>query len=157
NVDDRGGLMSALLAEHERTLAALGDRTVALEEADGDAARALDARVACTTEEVDDLAGRLDSLADALSVAAGDASGTKDEVLALRPYVAEQGAHLGSRLMEQERSLAALDDRTGALEQPAEDEAVRDLDERLSTTNDRIEELATKVAAADQGHAEATS
>jgi hypothetical protein len=87
-------------------------------------------------------------------VTAGDASVVRGEVLALRAYVDERGTNLGSRLIEQERSLAALGDRTGALERAAENEAVRDLDERISTTNDRIEELATMLVAADQGHAD---
>jgi chromosome segregation ATPase len=154
------------------SLAALSARTAALEQSD--TTREFDERLAGVTGKVDDIAGRLDFVLDAVTATASkvsgteevvaafgarleDASGVKDEVVALRAYIDERGENLGSRLMDQERLLAALGDRTGTLEQAAENYVVRDLVEHISTTNDRVEELATKLAAADQGHADTAS
>jgi chromosome segregation ATPase len=94
-------------------------------------------------EELSAIRSRTSVLEEAVtetSSAAARASGTEEEVSALRDYVEKAGSRLNSLVAENRRSVAALETRTASLEE-SDGEAASRLDEQVSAALERIDEL----------------
>jgi chemotaxis protein MotB len=142
--EDAGGRLSALLGEHQQSLAALSARAGALEQAGVDATDVLDQHFADTSGKIDGIAQRLESLAASTTSTASRVAGTEDEVSALRTYVEDAGGRLSSVVAEHEQSLAALSARAATLEQD-DGEVTRILDERFSDASARLDDLTSRL------------
>ena len=143
--EEGDGRLSSLVAQQKQLLAELSGRTAALEDAEGDATRELDVRVSDMSSALTELAGRLETSATTVTSTAARVSGTEQEVAALREYVENAGTRLSSLLAEQKQWLAELGDRTASLEQADGGEAMSILDERISATGDRIDDLSRRL------------
>ena len=153
HVEEAGGHLGSLISEQKTLLAALNVRTASLEQGDGAATRVMDERVADVRHELDELARSLESLDTSTRSAAVRVSGTEETLSELRAYVESAGGRLGSLLAEhkqllaqQSDSLTALGARTAALEQ-AETGTAGMLEERVSSSSDRIDQVAGQVDA----------
>ena len=93
-------------------LAALGDRTAALEQAYSDATRALETQISAASDKVDELAGLLEPLSAAVATADERIDAREVELQALEDRFHDASSRVESLVAELSGALAELPDPT---------------------------------------------
>src|SRR5262249_39697712 len=139
DVDERSRLLNTLVAEHEQSLAALGDRTAALEQADGEAVHALEVQISTASDKIDELSGRLELL-NAAVTRTDERSDARDlELHALEDRFHDASSRVENLVADLTGALATLPDPT-ALAQAVE-LRIEELAEDVASSTDRLSEV----------------
>ncbi len=172
-VEDAGGRLSSLLADHKQSLAALGARTAALEQADDDVTQILDERVSAASARIDELASQLDPLAASVESAVTGLAEKERELAAAHSHFTESSsrvetiaedirealhafpdaapdalATLASKLDTTVADMASLAGRLERVEAVHVDRVATDLGERLDRIDARIAAVAAEMGRA---------